>query len=644
MTSYTVKFKITILQASDLVAKDKNLFGKKTSSDPYIKLHMPLGMGSKKWDPSRGQFSASSQSVNVTAVQKKTLNPVWDHEMFLSQEYHSSKLGGNSNGDNFRAELRIFDYDLASADDPMGTAYVPLLPKGLPVEGTTTEWYHVDPNSARHAKGKVLVAIQTMVSQPVALAKGSALSVSDMAVGNKIKVGLAWDMLDGHKHVDLDASCVALTQTGHVSMENTVYYGNPTNPTESIVHSGDEKEGDEVGDDESILFHLDRVPSDVLCLYILLTVATPGMKLGQIKSASFRVAQVPTDESICTYKPADNVLSENATAMFMVRIGRVAPGAHEWIVRPIEETHPTARDFGGLIPYLKSYTRDLLPSIRVDPAERVAIMKKNGNIRLADYCSKGAQLPDPVTFGLAWDITHGKSIDLDASAICLDANLNQVDQVWFKQLTSQDLAIQHHGDERQGATAGDDEKMDIYLSKVNPNIQYIGFVINSYSGEELDDVARASCHLYDRETKTDIASYALTNSADLDKHTALVMGCLYRGPSELAGDWCLSIISEAAQGRTVRDNVDELQRYLRRNPPQAPTRPASVSQIQMEVASNTYQMPAFVPYEAPPAPAAPAAGGAPKKFININGVTKLNPEVSSGALFVFIFWLWMDSH
>lgn len=92
----------------------------------------------------------------------------------------------------------------------------------------------------------------------------------------------------------------------------------------------------------------------------------------------------------------------------------------------------------------------------------------------------------------------------------------------------------------------------------------------SHSGQELDDVSRASCHLFDpANPQLDLCSYALTNASHVDGHTALVLGCLYRGgPSP--GDWCLCIISEAAQGRTVNDNVDELQNYLRRSPPQVP--------------------------------------------------------------------------
>jgi stress response protein SCP2 len=53
-------------------------------------------------------------------------------------------------------------------------------------------------------------------------------------------------------------------------------------------------------------------------------------------------------------------------------------------------------------------------------------------------------------------------------------------------------------------------------------------VINSYSGQELDDVKGASCHLYDAGSCRDLAKFEIYNCSFLDKHTALVVGMLYR--------------------------------------------------------------------------------------------------------------------
>ena len=115
---------------------------------------------------------------------------------------------------------------------------------------------------------------------------------------------------------------------------------------------------------------------------------------------------------------------------------------------------------------------------------------------------------------------------------------------------------------------GKDEKISLRLDQVHSSIQYIGFVINSYSGDELDDVAHASCHLFVPQTNSEMASYALTDSSSLDAFTALLVACLYRDSAN--GEWCLCIISEAAHGKLAKDNVETLSNYVRRYPPRVP--------------------------------------------------------------------------
>ena len=146
----------------------------------------------------------------------------------------------------------------------------------------------------------------------------------------------------------------------------------------------------------------------------------------------------------------------------------------------------------------------------------------------------------------------------------LDANLRQLDIVFYGKLASSDGAVRHGGDEREGDEKGDDEKVFLQLANVHPAVRYIGFVINSYSGQELDDVKDAGVHLFDGSSMRDIFRYHMTNTKELDKHTALVVGMLFQE----GGAWCARIISEAAQGRTANENVDELQAYTRKNPTQ----------------------------------------------------------------------------
>ena len=58
----------------------------------------------------------------------------------------------------------------------------------------------------------------------------------------------------------------------------------------------------------------------------------------------------------------------------------------------------------------------------------------------------------------------------------------------------------------------------------------------------------------------------MTNAAELDRHTALLVACLYR-QEEDNRDWRLWILAQPRQGRTVNDNVPDLKHFLRHNNP-----------------------------------------------------------------------------
>lgn len=351
-------------------------------------------------------------------------------------------------------------------------------------------------------------------------------------------------------------------------MGESVYFANLKNANGSIRHTGDEVTGDEdlgAGDDEIIVVDLRRVPAQVKALFFLATVCDDGRSFADVKSARMRLVDWGSGVEMCRYVPA----SKGAhTALFVARVAR-GMGGTDWQLSTIGEVDHTARDFGSLVPEIKAYMQDLVPGVRVDLEERIALMRKSGVVRIKDYF--GAVGSKPLVFGLAWDVTDGVSIDLDASAIMLandpsSSGLKMLDLVYFGKLTSSDGSVRHCGDQRSGSAAGDDEQIIINLHQVHPAVSAIGIVINSYSGQELDDVAGCSCHLFDPATGRDVARYVLTGVRALDKKTALLMACLHRDPA--TADWAMRIVSEPTMGRTAQENVGDLVRWLHANPPQ----------------------------------------------------------------------------
>ena len=229
-----------------------------------------------------------------------------------------------------------------------------------------------------------------------------------------------------------------------------------------------------------------------------------------------------------------------------------------------------AHDFGALVPRLKAFTRDLLPAISIDPWFRLAIMRKTGIVRVRDYVQ---EMPLKLTFGLRWDIgkqpgTDGEEepVNLNASAILLDRSHNLIEVVSFQNLVSNTGGVRHCGDEKEGDKYGDDEQINLYMGKIDTEVRTIVFAVNSYSGEHLNRVDKASCRLFAPDGRN-LAVYNLSESKDLFAKTALLMAALYRNDE---GDWMLRIISEGCRGQTAEENVDEAQDFLRSHPPALP--------------------------------------------------------------------------
>jgi tellurium resistance protein TerZ len=165
-----------------------------------------------------------------------------------------------------------------------------------------------------------------------------------------------------------------------------------------------------------------------------------------------------------------------------------------------------------------------------------------------------------VRMGLAWDPVRKRTlfgsrpqtIDLDASALLFDSAGNLVDQVWFKQLDSKDGSVHHTGDNLTGEGEGDDESIQVDLTRVPPSVTTLVFTVNSFTGQDFTQIANATCRLVDEANGgTEIAKYNLTGSGP---HTAQIMAKLTRDPT----GWSMTALGIPASGRTFQDMLPAL--------------------------------------------------------------------------------------
>ena len=170
-----------------------------------------------------------------------------------------------------------------------------------------------------------------------------------------------------------------------------------------------------------------------------------------------------------------------------------------------------------------------------------------------------------VKLGLGWDVAQGPqdkkggflgklfgggssgdSIDLDASCIMFDSNKQPVDAIWFNQLQSKDGSILHTGDNRTGDGDGDDEVINVDLSRIPANVVSLVFTVNSFTGQTFETVENAFCRIVNANNNVEVARYNLSAQGS---HTAMVMAKVYRHNDE----WKMHAIGEIASGRTFHD-------------------------------------------------------------------------------------------
>jgi len=162
-------------------------------------------------------------------------------------------------------------------------------------------------------------------------------------------------------------------------------------------------------------------------------------------------------------------------------------------------------------------------------------LSKGGNVSL----TKIAPSLVAVSVALGWDVrtTTGADFDLDASALICGESGKVIDDqhfVFFNNLKSPDGAVEHTGDNLTGEGEGDDEVINVDLSRMPANVTKIVFPVSIYEAEQrqqsFGQVVNAYIRIIDQAGNTELARYDLTEDASTE--TAMLFGELYRNGAE----------------------------------------------------------------------------------------------------------------
>ena len=154
--------------------------------------------------------------------------------------------------------------------------------------------------------------------------------------------------------------------------------------------------------------------------------------------------------------------------------------------------------------------------------------------------------------GLGWDVNafdKGADFDLDASAFMLGENgkcPTEKEFVFYGNLEHKSGSVKHMGDNLTGEGDGDDEQIQIDLSKVPSNVVRIAFTVTIYDAEgrrqNFGQVSNSFIRIVDEVTNTELIHYDL--GEDFSIETAVVVGELYRHN----GGWKFNAIGSGFQG------------------------------------------------------------------------------------------------
>ncbi|WP_072805051.1 TerD family protein [Rhodococcoides yunnanense] len=172
-----------------------------------------------------------------------------------------------------------------------------------------------------------------------------------------------------------------------------------------------------------------------------------------------------------------------------------------------------------------------------------------------------------IRMGLGWDPMpspkkssffggggKGGNIDLDASAIMF-AGRNVADVVYYGQLKAKDGSILHQGDNLTGEGEGDDEVVNVDLTRVPPNVTAIVFTVTSYRGQTFEQIQNAFCRLVDDTNNVELARFTLQGGMPF---TGLVMAKVYRD----GANWKLQAIGDGINAKHAGEAVPHLGKYI----------------------------------------------------------------------------------
>jgi len=155
------------------------------------------------------------------------------------------------------------------------------------------------------------------------------------------------------------------------------------------------------------------------------------------------------------------------------------------------------------------------------------------------------------------------AVDLDASVGLFDSAGKMIDLVYFGNLKSKCLGVQHSGDDLTGDMDGDDgldnEVIVLDLDRLAPEVSQVAFILNSFQGQDFKSIPFASIRIYEG-TPTHVqdvyATFDIANDSSFAGKVSMIMGKLYKNN----GEWKFNSLGQATDDKKLKESLETFSR------------------------------------------------------------------------------------
>ena len=156
-----------------------------------------------------------------------------------------------------------------------------------------------------------------------------------------------------------------------------------------------------------------------------------------------------------------------------------------------------------------------------------------------------------IVAGLGWDpaIVNGHSVDLDLSLFMLGADGKLVADeyfIFYNNPTSPDGSTNYPGDSRGGEGEGDDEIINIELSRIAPTVEFLYFAVTIDQSEErghnFGHVQNSYINIRNAADNSILCQYQLKEN--FTNEDSLIIAAISRN----GGDWHVEALGQAFSG------------------------------------------------------------------------------------------------